>query len=606
MCGIAGWIDFSRDLTLERQTIEVMTDSLYRRGPDSDGVWLAPHVALGHRRLAIVDLEGGKQPMVAQRGVSRAPVVLTYSGEVYNFRELRAQLRARGHRFETTSDTEVVLHAYLEWGAAFVDHLTGMFAFAIWDADREELLLVRDRLGVKPLYYHVYDGGLLFGSEPKAILANPLFTARTSEDKLPILFNPRLSMPWETPFTDLRQVQPGHMVRFDRAGAHETPYWRLVSREHHEDTAATVARVREILEDVVVHQLVADVPLCTLLSGGLDSSAVTALAAAHQPPGLRSFCVDFDGADDDFRATALRPERDTPFALAAAAHLGVDHTSIMLDPEGLAGVVPETLLARDLPSLGQFDSSMYLLFQAIREQSTVALSGEAADEVFGGYPWFFDHATVWGDTFPWLGNSPRLTDCLAPDVRARIRPEDDERDRYATLRARVPRLTGESGLQARMREVLYLSLQGPLVYLLDRKDRMSMAVGLEVRVPFCDHTLLEYVWNVPWKMKVADGREKSLLRAAAADLLPADVLERRKSAYPATFSPAHAKAVRGALDAVLEDGDSPLAGLLDVPKVRELAVGRTEMMTMADNLHLLLPLIEVDRWMRTYNVSLTT
>lgn len=605
MCGIAGWIDFSRDLTLERHTMEAMTGSLHRRGPDADGVWLAPHAALGHRRLAIVDLEGGKQPMVARRRGPEAPVVLTYSGELYNFRELRAQLMARGHYFETASDTEVVLHAYLEWGVGFVDRLAGMYAFAIWDAAREELLLVRDRLGVKPLYYHSYNGGLLFASEPKAILANPLFTARTSEDKLPILFNPRLAMPWETPFTDLRQVQPGHMVRVDRSGAHETPYWRLVSREHHEDYATTVGSVREILEDVVIHQLVADVPLCTLLSGGLDSSAVTALAAAHHPRGLRSFSVDFEGADADFRATALRPERDTPFALAAAAHLGVDHTSITLDPEALPAVVPATLAARDLPSLGQFDASMYLLFQAIRERSTVALSGEAADEVFGGYPWFFDRATVWGDTFPWLGNGPRLTDCLVPDLRARIRPEDDERDRYATLRARVPRLTGESGLQARMREVLYLSLQGPLLYLLDRKDRMSMALGLEVRVPFCDHTLLEYVWNVPWKMKVADGREKSLLRSAVADLLPREVLERRKSAYPATFSPAHAKAVRAALDGVLDDSASPLAGLLDVPKVRELAAGRAEMMTMADNLHLLLPLIEVDRWMRTYNVSMT-
>ncbi|WP_316529396.1 asparagine synthase (glutamine-hydrolyzing) [Kitasatospora brasiliensis] len=606
MCGIAGWIDFTRDLTTELPTVEAMTGTLYRRGPDADGLWLATHAALGHRRLAIVDLDGGKQPMTAHRRGSEAPVVMTYSGELYNYRELRDQLLARGHRFATASDTEVVLNAYLEWGTGFVDHLTGMFAFAIWDAAREELLLVRDRLGVKPLYYHAYRGGVLFASEPKAILANPLFVARTSEDKLPILFNPRLAMPWETPYTDLRQVQPGHLVRVDRSGAHEAPYWRLVSREHLDDEATTVRRVREILEDTVAHQLVADVPLCTLLSGGLDSSAVTALAARHHAPGLRSFSVDFQGADDDFRATALRPERDTPFALAAAAHIGVDHTSITLDPGALTGVVPAALAARDLPSLGQFDASMYLLFQAIREQSTVALSGEAADEVFGGYPWFFDQATVWGDTFPWLGNAPRLTDCLAPDVRARIRPEDDERDRYATLRARVPRLTGESGLQARMREVLYLSLQGPLLYLLDRKDRMSMALGLEVRVPFCDHTLLEYVWNVPWKMKVADGREKSLLRAAVADLLPQEVLQRRKSAFPATFSPAHAKEVRGALDGVLDSGASPLADLLDIPKVRELASSRTQMMTMADNLHLLLPLVEVDRWMRTYNVSLTS
>ncbi|MEV2278199.1 asparagine synthase (glutamine-hydrolyzing) [Nocardiopsis sp. NPDC049922] len=605
MCGITGWIDFSRDLELERPTVEAMTRSLHRRGPDAEGIWLSSHVALGHRRLAVVDPEGGAQPMRARRRGLDAPVVLTYSGELYNFRELRTQLAGLGHHFHTSSDTEVVLHAYLEWGAAFVDRLSGMYAFAIWDAWREELLLVRDRLGIKPLYYHPYSEGLLFGSEPKAILANPLFTARTSERKLPILFNPRLAMPWETPFTGMRQVQPGHLVRIDRSGVHETPYWRLVSREHHDDHATTVRRVREILEDTVVHQLVADVPLCTLLSGGLDSSAITALASIHRPEGLRSYSVDFEGADADFRGTTLRPERDTPFALAAARHLGVDHTQVILDPAALAEIVPTTLAARDMPSLGQFDTSMYLLFQRIRERSTVALSGEAGDEVFGGYPWFFDHATVFGDTFPWLGNAPRLTDCLAPDVRARVRPEEDEKDRYLTLKARVPRLTGETGLQARMREVLYLSMQGPLLYLLDRKDRMSMALGLEVRVPFCDHTLVEYMWNVPWKMKVADGREKSLLRSAVGDLLPRQLLNRRKSGYPATFSSAHARAVRGALDTLLKNGSSPLDGLLDRDRVREFADGRTEMMTMADNLHLLLPLIEVDRWLRTYDVTLT-
>ncbi|MCX5113557.1 asparagine synthase (glutamine-hydrolyzing) [Streptomyces sp. NBC_00378] len=605
MCGITGWIDFTRNLGLERTTLEAMTGSMHRRGPDDSGIWLGPHVALGHRRLAVVDPAGGAQPMETQRRGSDAPVVLTYSGELYNFRELRAELTGRNHRFRTSSDTEVVLHAYLEWGAGFVDRLQGIYAFAIWDAWREELILVRDRLGVKPLYYHAYQGGLLFGSEPKAILANPLFTARTSEAKLPILFNPRLAMPWETPFTDMRQVQPGHLVRVDRSGAHETPYWRLVSREHRDDYPTTVSRVREILEDVVAHQMVADVPLCSLLSGGLDSSAITALAARNRPDALRSYSVDFEGAEEDFRATALRPERDTPFALAAARHLGVDHTMVTLDPAVLPDYVPATLAARDMPSLGQFDTSMYLLFQEIRKTSTVALSGEAGDEVFGGYPWFFDRASVFGDTFPWLGNAPRLTDCLAPDVTARIRPQDDEQDRYRTLLSRVPRLPGESGLEARMREVLHLSLQGPLLYLLDRKDRMSMAVGLEVRVPFCDHTLLEYVWNVPWKMKVSDGREKSLLRSATEDLLPQSVLMRRKSGYPATFAPAHAEAQRAALDALVADRDSPLAGMLDGAKVRELAYGDTKMLTMADNLHFLLPLIEVDRWLRTYNVSFT-
>ncbi|MFD5701152.1 asparagine synthase (glutamine-hydrolyzing) [Streptomyces lasiicapitis] len=602
MCGIAGWIDFTRDLRTERQTVEAMTATLSRRGPDASGVWLSPHAAIGHRRLSVLDLEGGRQPMEAARTPGRPPVVLTYSGEVYNYRALRGQLISRGHAFTTESDTEVVLRAYLEWGAGFVDHLAGMYAFAVWDAEREELLLVRDRLGVKPLYYHPRPGGVLFASEPKALLANPLFRPRIQLEALPVLFNPRLLMPGETPLSDLHQVPPGHLVRVDRSGVHTTPYWRLVSGEHTDDEPTTAAHVRELLSGIVSEQMVADVPTCTLLSGGLDSSAVTALAAAEYPH-LTSYSMDFEDGDTDFRPTPLRPERDAPYAHAAARHIGTEHIEVLLDPSRLADAVPAALAARDLPSLGQFDTSMYLLFARIRERFTVALSGEAADEVFGGYPWFFDAATVDRDTFPWLGNGPRLTDCLAPDVRARVRPEDDERDRYATLLARTPRLDGETGLEARMREVLYLSLQGPLAYLLDRKDRMSMAVGLEVRVPFCDHRLLEYVWNVPWKMKTGDGREKSVLRAAVADLLPAAVLDRRKSAYPATFAPAHGARVRAELDALLSDPDSPLAGLLDGEAVRRLGAHSGPMMAVADTLHLLLPLIEVDRWMRDYRVT---
>ncbi|MGV9287305.1 asparagine synthase (glutamine-hydrolyzing) [Streptomyces sp. NPDC003719] len=603
MCGITGWVDFTRDLRLERPTVEAMTATLGRRGPDASGTWLSPHAAIGHRRLSVLDLDGGRQPMEAVRAPDRPPVVLTYSGEVYNYRELRRVLTSRGHRFTTESDTEVVLRAYLEWGAGFVDHLVGMYALGIWDAEREELLLVRDRLGVKPLYYHPRPGGVLFASEPKAVLANPLFRARTRLEALPVLFNPRLLMPGETPLSDLYQVPPGHLVRVDRSGVHTSPYWRLVAHEHTDDEATTVARVRDLLSRIVSEQMVADVPRCTLLSGGLDSSALTALAAVGDP-GLTSYSMEFEDAGSDFRPTPLRPERDAPYAHAAARHIGTEHIEVLIDPARLPDAVPAALAARDLPSLGQFDASMYLLFARVRERFTVALSGEAADEVFGGYPWFFDPATVRGDTFPWLGNGPRLTDCLAPDVRARVRPEDDEHDRYAALLARAPRLDGETGLEARMREVLYLSLQGPLTYLLDRKDRMSMAVGLEVRVPFCDHRLLEYVWNVPWKMKTGDGREKSVLRAAVAGLLPSEVLDRRKSAYPATFAPAYGERVRAELDALLSDPDSPLAGLLDAGAIRRLGARRGPLMAVADTLHLLLPLVEVDRWMRAYDVAL--
>jgi asparagine synthase (glutamine-hydrolysing) len=604
LCGIAGWVDFTQDLRHQQDVIAAMTASLSHRGPDGEGTWVSAHAAIGNRRLAVVDIPGGRQPMSARRCVGDEPVVLTYNGELYNATELRTELAVRGHLFSSRCDTEVILRAYLEWGTGLAERLVGMYAFAIWDGPREELILVRDRLGVKPLYYYAFPGGVLFGSEPKVFWRNPMFCPRVCEEALPILFNPRLAMPGETPLTGLRQVQPGHLVRADRSGAHEAPYWRLVSREHRDDEGTTVRTVRELLDDIVTHQqLMADVPVCTLLSGGLDSSAVTALMAARQPGQLCSFSVDFTGATGDFRSTPLRPDRDAPFAAAASRYIGTAHSEVLLDPAELGSAVPMALAARDLPSLGQFDASMFLFFERIRKEFTVALSGEAGDEIFGGYPWFFDPATVHGDTFPWLGNGPRLTDYLAPDVRARIRPGDDEKDRYRTLLARVPRLSGETGLQARMREVLFLSLQSPLVYLLDRKDRMSMAVGLEVRVPYCDHRLVEYVWNVPWAMKCSGGREKGLLRSAVADVLPAEVLERRKSAYPATFGAAHTQQVRRELEDVVTCRSSPLAGLVDAERIRALADSDSRLMAFADPLHLLLPLVEVDRWLRSYNLT---
>ncbi|MEU9504867.1 asparagine synthase (glutamine-hydrolyzing) [Micromonospora sp. NPDC048170] len=607
MCGIAGWLDFSRDLARERPVLDAMSETMRDRGPDDDGTWVQGHVGLCHRRLAVIDLDGGRQPMVAHVGPRQQPVVLIYTGEVYNYRDLRAELVARGHRFRTRSDTEVVLRAYLEWGADSVPRLRGMFAFALWDSSREELLLVRDRLGVKPLYYAPRPSGVLFASEPKGILANPGFAPEVDESALPILLDGRWALPGETPFRGMHLVKPGHVLRVGRSGTTEWPYWRLTSGEHSDDLPTTVDTVRAILTEVVQQQLGADVPVATLLSGGLDSSAITALAAGHlRHTGggpLTTYAVGFKGEDQDFRPTALRPERDAPYAALAAGHLGTRHTDVELDPVDVLAARPAALRARDLPSYGHFDTSMYLLFKAMRQRVTVGLSGEAADELFGGYPWFHDPDVVWRDRFPWLGDAPRLADCLAPDVRARLRPADNEHDRYRTIRAQVPRLDGETGIDARMREVLFFSLHGPLTALLDRKDRMSMAVGMEVRVPFCDHELLEYVWNIPWTMKTVDGREKSLLRMAVADLLPESILYRPKNAYPALRAADHDQQVCDGVLALLDDPTSPLAPLLDARRVRALAEGERATMTHVNTAHLIQPLLEVDRWLRTYHLE---
>jgi asparagine synthase (glutamine-hydrolysing) len=579
MCGIAGWVDFTTsDAGTDRAVLQRMTDTMACRGPDAEGLWLDDHVGLGHRRLAIIDLAGGRQPMEAgvpsgaEGGADggRSSVVLTYSGEVYNFQELRAELAARGQRFTTDSDTEVVLRAYLEWGAGFVERLNGMYAFALWDGRRQALLLVRDRMGIKPLYYHPTAGGLLFGSEPKAILAHPAAAATVDREGFCELVA-FVKTPGKTVYRGMREVRPGEVVEVTRAGTTTRRYWQLEAREHTDDVDTTVRTVRELLEDIVTRQLISDVPLCTLLSGGLDSSAVTALAAralaAEGAGPVRSFAVDFVGYAEHFQPDPMRDTPDRPFVHELAAHVGADHRDIMLSTADLidAAVRRSVLRAADMPNnWGDGYTSLYLLFRAIRGHSTVALSGESADEVFGGYRWFHDPESVNADNFPWLSGLHRSDGftLLRPDLLRRLDVDGYRHDAYRAALAEVPHLDGVSPLERRMREICYLHLTRFVQVLLDRKDRMSMASGLEVRVPFCDHRLVQYVFNTPWAMKTFDGREKSLLRAATADVLPASIAQRRKSPYPATQDPTYEEALHEEVAKLLAN-DAPVMALLD-------------------------------------------
>ncbi|MBP2321590.1 asparagine synthase (glutamine-hydrolyzing) [Kibdelosporangium banguiense] len=566
MCGIAGWVSFSTDLTQRREVIEAMTETMACRGPDDSGTWVRPDVALGHRRLAIIDLPGGRQPMA---GAGLAAMV--YSGEVYNFAELREKLSQRGHRFETDSDTEVVLRGYLEWGDAVADHLNGMYAFAIWDERQKKLVLIRDRMGVKPIYYYPIPDGVLFGSEPKAIFANPLARKVVGSDGLRELMTYTKAPGWSL-WKGMHEVGPGTILTMDRSGIRTRTYWKLDAVRHTDDQETTVGRVRELMTDIVNRQLIADVPRCVLLSGGLDSSAITGLAAARlaeQSERLRTFSVDFFGQEENFRPDEVRDTPDSPFIRDVAKLVGSDHQDIVLDPAGLSDpdVRRKVLLARDIPAgLGDFDTSLYLLFKAIRQHSTVALSGESADEVFGGYRWFHNDAAVNSGTFPWLGRMSLTTDwssLLREEVRATLDLPGYTADQYRTAIAQVDHCDGESEQDRKMRTICHLHLTRFVRILLDRKDRASMAVGLEVRVPFCDHRLVEYVYNTPWALKTFDGREKSLLRHATGHVLPASVRERVKSPYPLTQDPGYAAALQQQAKEVLTERNAPVFSLMD-------------------------------------------
>jgi asparagine synthase (glutamine-hydrolysing) len=611
MSGLAGWIDFRRDLQAQAGVVRAMTETLRHRGPDTDGTWIGQHAALGHRGLVAGPSAGEEQPCVVH--TATGPVVLAYDGEIVNLPELGRAVPGPGGEAAAGSDAEVLLRCYLSWGSRLVERLDGMFAVAVWDGRTRRLHLGRDRFGIKPLYYSDYPGGLLFASEPKGIMANPLFEARLDPAAVPILLQPRLALPGETPLVGLHEVPPAHVVTGAESGTSRQRYWRLTSEPHKASFEQTAEHVRGLLEDSVARHTAGPAPLGAMLSGGVDSTSVVALAMPvfqKENPGeaLDTFCIRFASDPAHFVPTELRPDLDAPYAATAAEHLGTGHHTLTATIDDLLDVLPATRRARDLPGWGQFDASMHLLFRQMRQHCRVGLSGEAADEFFGGYPYFFDPRLVRRDTFPWLGEGPRLSRCLSPELRAVVDPVEDERARYSQLLSEVPRLDGEDPENARMREVLFLGMSGPLAVILDRKERMSMAVGLQMRLPFCDSRLVEYVWNVPWSLKCRGG-VKGLLKAAVGDVLPPSTLRRRKSAYPHVQDPRHEAAlVRQATRAVYDDG-SPIAWMFDRARLadllRRIAADeiRSPLPGGASGAQLLIQLVEMRAWIDDYQVS---
>ncbi|MER6379417.1 asparagine synthase (glutamine-hydrolyzing) [Streptomyces sp. NPDC001127] len=614
MCGITGWVSFERDLTKETDVLESMTQAMAARGPDGAGIWCDRHAALGHRRLSIIDLAGGAQPMTAT--TPEGTVALSYSGEVYNFVELRGELRRRGHRFRTSSDTEVVLSAYLEWGASFVDRLTGMYAFAVWDGRTDQLLLVRDRLGIKPLYYHPTDDGILFGSEPKALLAHPAVSRTVDLDGIrEIVLG--VKTPGAAVWQGMRELLPGHLLTVGRAGVRDHTYWRLRAQPHTDDRATTCARVRELLRDAVREQLVADVPRCVLVSGGLDSSAIAGFASGEpteRGARLRSFSVDFVGHSEHFVPDAYNINPDAPYVRALADHLRTDHTDLVLDPAAAADpdVRRACVTARDLPvGRGDLDHSLYLLFQAIKGHSTVALSGEGADEMFGGYWWFHDRGVSEAAGFPWLtaalGTERQDRPYLPDDLRAALDIPEFAAQRYRDAVAETPVLDGESPGQRRARELLHLHLTRTLGGMLDRKDRLSMAVGLEVRVPFCDHRIAEYAFNIPWATHVFDGREKSVLREAARPVVPEAIRARTKSPYPMTHDPRYLRALQDQARDILAAPGHDVFTLVDASAARRAVETAPESAPHRGRHRLVLEkLLDLHVWLELYRPKLLT
>lgn len=613
MCGITGFIQWHGDLTQHSQLLVQMTETLANRGPDAAGTWISGPCAFGHRRLSVIDPENGAQPMIARQGDHTYAIV--YNGELYNAPELKAELKRQGHHFRTTCDTEVLLHAYMEWGPGCTERLNGIFAFAVWDGREERVFFARDRLGVKPLFYSLKGDTLVFGSEPKALLKHPKVRPEVGAEGLAEIF---IIGPARTPgqgvYKDLAELRPGHAMIYSREGLRSYAYWKLEASPHNDNEDETAAKVRELLTDTLERQLVSDVPVCSLLSGGLDSSALSALAVDYYrrtgQGQVDTYSVDYVDNDKHFTSHSFQPGADGPWIKRMTEELGTRHHYIAFDTPELVQALDNALFARDLPGMADVDSSLYLFCREIKKNATVAISGEAADEIFGGYPWFHRDEMLYSGTFPWSVAPKMRAGLLSPEIREWIRPLEYLGDRYSDAVAEAPKLEGETGKRAQMRIMSYLNITRFMPTLLDRKDRMSMGVGLEVRVPYCDHRLVQYVWNIPWEIKTVGGREKGILRKALEGVLPDDVLYRKKSPYPKTHNPAYLEAVRQRTLDILNDPDSPLLPLIDAEAIRGIAASPESSShlpwfgQLMSGPQLFAYLSQVDLWLRTYNVKI--
>jgi asparagine synthase (glutamine-hydrolysing) len=614
MCGITGWIDWQADLAGEHKIIGAMSDQLYNRGPDTEGMWLSKHAALGHRRLIVVDPSGGDQPMTRSKG--NRTYTMVYNGELYNTDEIRSQLKARGYRFRSHSDTEVLLTSYMEWGADCLPKLNGIFAFAIWCEEEEKLFIARDRLGVKPLFYYQKGSTLLFASEVKSILTHPDVEVEVDAEGLSeILVMAPARTPGHGIFRGIKELIPGEYLVYDRERLINRKYWSLKSFPHEDNLEDTIQNVRNLFIDSVTRQLVSDVPICTFLSGGLDSSLISAVAAkASKENGwgpLHTYSVDYVDNDKYFKVNEYQPNPDAPWVQRVSEELGTIHHAIFIDTPHLVQALKNAVQLRDFPGMADVDSSLYLFCKEIKKGATVALSGECADEVFGGYPWFH-RQELWSDqAFPWTRNMNHKFSFFSDQVLNDLKPFEYMAMRYQEALAEVPRLPGEKEEDAKIREMFYLNLTRWMPILLDRKDRMSMGTGLEVRVPFCDHRLVEYVWNIPWQIKKYGDREKGLLRQAMKGILSDEVIMRKKSPYPKTHNPAYLEAVKSWVLEIVEDAASPILPLVNVNVIKEFAA-RSDLETLhmpwfgqLMNVPALFAyLAQVNQWLLDYKVKL--
>ena len=573
MCGFVGYVNLRKDITNEENIIKNMNSTLINRGPDEHGYYIKPHVLLGHRRLIVRDPAGGKQPMIAK--YSYGEYCIVYNGQIYNTDDLHKRLSEHGVSFDGYSDTEILLKSYITFGTDIFKELNGIFAFAIWDSKKEELVLARDHFGVKPLFYTMFENNLLVASEIKALFAHPQVEKKIDSQGICEMFGigPAHTL-GTTIFKNIFELKPAHFAIFNKSGLHIEEYWKLKSKYQNDSLPETCNKVKYLLNDAITKQLVSDVPLCTFLSGGLDSSIISKFASDYcrnnNLAPLETYSIDYVDNDKNFVKSDFQPNSDNYYIDLMCKKLYNNHHKIVIDTPELADYLKDAVIARDVPGMADIDSSMLLFCKYAKKEMTVSLTGECADEIFGGYPWFFRDDALNSNTFPWSIALDERQNLLNPEISSKVNLKEYVDYRYNESLSKVDILDTDSKETAEKRKISYLTMYWFMQTLLDRSDRMAMYSGFELRVPFCDYRLAQYVWNIPWEMKALKGREKGLLRYICKDFLPDEIVDRKKSPYPKTHNPTYAKKVKDMLTKIMENPNAPINNLLNRKYILEI------------------------------------
>lgn len=615
MCGIAGFYNSTADYIKQSSQwltiLNNMNQAQKKRGPDEEGCYLTQHCGFSHVRLKIIDLVTGTQPMIYKSNDRECAIV--FNGEIYNMLELKKELEDKGTSFDTTSDTEVILKGYMIYGRDFIKKLNGIFAIALWDSAIQTLLLIRDRLGVKPLFYTKQGDTFLFSSEIKGLFAYPGMHPMLDHDGLCEIFALGPAKTYgKGVFKDIWEVLPGHCLTICKNTIKTNAYWKLNSFPHEDSMEETIAKTAWLIEDAVKKQMLSDVPIATFLSGGVDSSLITAICARElkkQGKQLNTFSFDFKNNNTYFQSNSFQPSQDRPYVEQMVTYLQTNHHYLECDNQSQIQGLYQAVDARDLPCMADVESSMLYFCSKVTSYNKVALTGECADEIFGGYPWFHDPIAFQTNAFPWsMSMKPRQA-LLNDDLIKSLHMEEYAHAAYEKTIQETPTLKEDTKEEKRRREIAYLNLKWFMVTLLDRMDRTSMYNGLEARVPMADHRIVEYIFNVPWEMKCPNGIVKGLLRHSGEGLLPKDILWRRKSPYPKTYDPTYETMLGNHLKEVLTDPSAPIRPLLDRKKVHTFLnspsdYGKPWYGQLMAGPQMLAYMLQINYWLEKYKIQI--